>query len=153
MSNSKITQIAVIGSAEPIPGLLPIATEVGRVIAARGAVLICGGLGGAMEAAARGAKENGGLTVGILPNYDRNSANRFIDVAIPTGLGHARNILVVASGEIVIALPGSHGTESEIAIALKLGKPVLGVRAWRGTAGVKYVDAIEELEKELMPFF
>ena len=153
MVTTKKIQISVVGSSEPDDELLPMAREVGRVIAAQGAVLICGGLGGMIEAAARGAKENGGLTVGILPNYDKHSANPFTDVTIPTGLGHARNILVVASGDIVVALPGSHGTGSEVAIALKLGKPVIGVRAWRDTGGVKYVDSAEELERELLLCF
>src|SRR3970040_1868779 len=153
MVTTKKIQISVVGSSEPDNELLPGAREGGRVLAAQGAVLICGGLGGMMEAAARGAKENGGLTVGILPNYDKHSANPFTDVTIPTGLGHARNILVVASGDIVVALPGSHGTESEIAIALKLGKPVIGVRAWSEIAGVNHVNGIKELEKELLLFF
>src|SRR3990172_1120232 len=116
-------QISVIGSSEPAAEFLPLAREVGRVVAARGAVLICGGLGGMMEAASRGAKENGGGTVGILPDYNATSANPYIDIVIPTGLGHARNVLVVASGDIIVALMGSHGTRAEIAIALKLGKP------------------------------
>jgi uncharacterized protein (TIGR00725 family) len=153
MVTTKKIQIAVVGSSESNDAFLPLAREVGRVIAAQGAVLICGGLGGIMEAAARGAKENGGLTVGILPNYDKHSANPFTDITIPTGLGHARNVLVVASGDIVVALPGSHGTRSEVAIALKLGKPVIGVRAWRDTGGVRYVHSAQELERELLPFF
>ncbi len=153
MVTTKKIQVSVVGDSEPDEGFLSIAREVGRVIAARGAVLICGGLGGMMEAAARGTKENGGLTVGILPNYDKHSANPFTDITIPTGLGHARNVLVVASGDVVVALPGSHGTRSEVEIALKLGKPVIGVRAWRDTDGVKYVHSAEELERELLPFF
>lgn len=146
-------QISVIGSSEPDSEFLPLAREVGRAIAARGAVLICGGLGGVMEAAARGAKEKGGLTIGILPDYSKQSANPYIDIAVPTGLGHARNVLVVAAGDLIVALPGSHGTRSEIAIALKMGKPVIGVRAWSKIAGVRRVKTIEELEKELLPYF
>ncbi|MBI2987046.1 MAG: TIGR00725 family protein [Deltaproteobacteria bacterium] len=146
-------QISVIGSSEPAAEFLPLAREVGRVVAARGAVLICGGLGGMMEAASRGAKENSGVTVGILPDYNATSANPYIDIVIPTGLGHARNVLVVASGDIIVALMGSHGTRAEIAIALKLGKPVIGVGAWDSIPGVKYVRSIEELQKELVPYF
>lgn len=146
-------QISVIGSSQPAAEFLPLATEVGRVVAARGAVLICGGLSGMMEAASRGAKENGGVTVGILPDYNANSANPYIDIVIPTGLGHARNVLVVASGDIIVALMGSHGTRAEIAIALKLGKPVIGVGAWDSIPGVKHVRSIEELQKELVPYF
>ena len=153
MEKNKRIQVSVIGSSEPDERFSPIARDVGRVIAARGAALICGGLGGIMEAASRGAKEKGGLTVAILPSYDKNSANRFIDIAIPSGLGHARNVLVVSSGDIIVALMGSHGTRSEIAIALKLGKPVIGVRAWGDVAGVTLVDSIEQFEKELMPYF
>ena len=106
-----------------------------------------------MEAAARGVKQNGGLTVGILPDYDRESANPFMDIVVPTGLGHARNVLVVASGDLIIALPGSHGTRSEISIALKLGKPVIGFKAWGSIPGVRQVNTIEELEEELCHFF
>jgi hypothetical protein len=89
-----------------------------------------------MEAAARGAHEAGGLTVGILPSYDRASANPWIDVVIPSGLGHARNVLVVASGDAVIALPGEHGTAAEIALALKLGRCVVALGAWQDYVGV-----------------
>lgn len=149
----KKLQIAVIGSSDPDPEFMALAAEVGRTIAATGAVLICGGLGGIMEAAARGAKEKGGLTIGILPDYHKESANPFIDVVVPTGLGHARNILVAASGDIIVALPGAHGTRSEISIALKLCKPVIGIRAWAEISGVRQVNSVKELQKELVPFF
>lgn len=149
----KKLQIAVIGGSDPDPQFVPLAVEVGRTIAEGGGILVCGGLGGVMEAAARGAKERGGLTVGILPNYDRESANPFIDVVVPTGLGHARNILVAACGDLVVALPGTHGTRSEISIALILGKPVFGIRAWSEISGVKHINSLAELKKELMPFF
>ena len=146
-------QIAVIGSSDPDQEFIELAAEVGGLIAAKGGVLVCGGLGGIMEAAARGAKEQGGLTIGILPDYHKATANAFIDVAIPTGLGHARNILVVASGDLVIALPGSHGTRSEISIALKLNKPVIGVKAWADITGVRQVDNLEELQQAILPYF
>lgn len=149
----KKLQIAVTGASDPNPEFIALAAEVGRTIAAREAVLICGGLGGIMEAAARGAKERGGLTIGILPDYRKDSANPFIDVVVPTGLGHARNVLVAASGDLMVALPGSHGTQSEISIALKLGKPVIGIKAWGKILGVRQVNSVEELEKELVPFF
>lgn len=149
----KQVQISVVGSSEPEDATLSMAEDVGRVIAAHRAVLICGGLGGIMEAACRGAKENGGRTVGILPSYDKNSANPYIDIAIPSGLGHARNVLVAAAGDIMVALMGSHGTRSEIAIALKLEKPVIGVCAWQNVGGLKYVRSIEEFQKELLPYF
>ncbi len=149
----KNLQIAVIGAADPSPEFESLATEVGRTIASRGAILICGGLAGIMEFAARGAKDKGGLTVGILPGYNRESANPFIDVIVPSGLGHARNVLVAASGDLIIAFPGSHGTRSEISIALKLNKPVIGIKDWGAISGVRQVNSISELEKELVPIF
>jgi uncharacterized protein (TIGR00725 family) len=119
--------VAIVG-----PGREPTsaAAEVGRLIAERGAVLVCGGLGGAMEAACRGAKQAGGLTVGILPGVDRADANPFVDVALPTGLGEARNALVVRCADVVIAVGGGYGTLSEIALALKAGKRVIGLDTW-----------------------
>ena len=106
------------------------AAEVGRLVAERGAVLVCGGRGGAMEAACRGAKEAGGLTVGILPGADRSAANPFVDVVLPTGLGEARNALVVRAADVLIAVGGGYGTLSEIALALKAGKRVIGLGTW-----------------------
>lgn len=146
-------QISLIGSSEPAQEFVTLAAEIGRLIATKGGVLVCGGLGGIMEAAARGAKEQGGLTIDILPDYTKAAANPFIDVAIPTGLGHARNILVAASGDIVIALPGSHGTRSEISIALKLEKPVFGVKAWGDIPGVRRIDNLAEFFLALLPYF
>jgi uncharacterized protein (TIGR00725 family) len=90
-----------------------------------------------MAAAAAGARRAGGLTVGLLPGYDRTTANPFIDVVLPTGLGHARNVLVVAAADAVIALPGEHGTASEIALALTLGRPVVALGAWQHIPGVE----------------
>ena len=102
----------------------------GRGLAARGAVVVCGGLGGVMEAACRGAREAGGLTVGILPGTDRAAANAFVEVAIPSGLGEARNALVVRAADGLIAVGGGYGTLSEIAFALKAGKRVVGLDSW-----------------------
>jgi hypothetical protein len=116
------------GSAEAATAL--IAEEVGRLLASRGAVVVCGGLGGVMAAACRGAKSGGGTTVGILPGLDRGEANRWVDVAIPTGLGEARNALVVRAADVLIAIGGEFGTLSEIALALKAGKPVVGLDTW-----------------------
>ena len=119
--------MAVIG-----PGDEPIvaAAEVGRLLAERGAVLVCGGLGGVMEGACRGAKEAGGLTVGILPGGDRADANPFVDVVLPTGLGEARNALLVEAADVAIAIGRGYGTLSEVALALKAGKRVIGLDTW-----------------------
>jgi uncharacterized protein (TIGR00725 family) len=103
------------------------AEEVGRRLGERGAVLVCGGVGGVMEAACRGAKEAGGTTLGILPSLDRAEANPYVDVAVPTGLGEARNALVVRAADALIAVGGGYGTLSEVALALKTGKPVVGL--------------------------
>jgi uncharacterized protein (TIGR00725 family) len=99
-------------------------------LASRGVVLVCGGLGGAMEAACRGAKGAGGATVGILPGADRDDANEFVDVTIPTGLGQARNAVVTLAGDALIAIGGGHGTLSEIALALRRGRRVVGLETW-----------------------
>jgi uncharacterized protein (TIGR00725 family) len=107
-------------------------------------VLICGGLGGVMEAAARGAREAGGLAVGILPGASHRDANTFVDITVVTDLGHARNALVVGSSHAVIALPGEYGTLSEVALALKIGIPVVGLNAWTHLAGVVAAEAPEE---------
>jgi uncharacterized protein (TIGR00725 family) len=131
--------VAVIG-----PGDEPTvaAVEVGRLLAERGAALVCGGRGGAMEAACRGAKEADGLTVGILPGADRSDANPFVDVVLPTGLGEARNALVVGAADAVIAIGGGYGTLSEIALALKAGKRVIGLGTWE-IEGVVAVEGPE----------
>jgi uncharacterized protein (TIGR00725 family) len=112
------------------------AESVGRGLAARGAVLVCGGLGGAMEAACRGAKEAGGTTVGLLPGRDRDDANSYVDIAVTTGLGEARNALIVRAADSLIAIGGGYGTLSEIALALRTGKRVVGLGTWE-------IDGIE----------
>jgi len=124
--------MSVIGSGDDAlsPQIAKIAYEVGSEIASRGAVLICGGLGGVMAEAAKGAKENGGLTIGILPGEDPGSANPFIDITLPTGLGFARNVLVAYSGDAVIAISGRLGTLSEISYAILKKKPVIGIHTW-----------------------
>ncbi len=127
---SKPIFIAVIGSARCDAQTASLAEAVGRQIARRGAGLVCGGRGGVMEAACRGAKAAGGLTVGILPGADRNEANPYVDVPIVTGLGEARNTLVVRSAAVVVAVSGGYGTLSEIALALKMGRPVVGLNTW-----------------------
>jgi uncharacterized protein (TIGR00725 family) len=115
---------------------------VGRELGSRGVVLVCGGLGGVMEAACRGAKEAGGLTVGILPGLDRSDANPYVDVVIATGLGEARNALVVNAADALIAVGGGYGTLSEIGLALRAGKRVVGLGTWE-VEGVEALDSPE----------
>jgi len=128
--NSPRLTVSVIGAGEATAREAALAEEVGRLLAQRGAVVVCGGLGGVMEAACRGARSAGGLTVGILPGYDRKAANPWTDVAIATGLGEARNVIVAASGDGVIAVGGSLGTLSEMAVALKLRRPGGALGSW-----------------------
>ena len=122
--------IGVIGGGDASAAQITEAAEIGRRIARRGWLLVCGGLGGVMEAAARGAHEAGGVTVGLLPGNHRDSANQFITVPIATGLGEGRNLLIVRTSDLLIAIGGEYGTLSEIALALKIGKPVIGLDTW-----------------------
>jgi uncharacterized protein (TIGR00725 family) len=122
--------IAVIGGHNPSKEAYRLAEEVGQRIAQAGAVLVCGGLKGVMEASCKGAKKAGGLTVGILPGSRREDANSYVDIPVVTGIGYARNKLVVKSGQVVIAIDGSHGTLSEIAFALGYDIPVIGLKTW-----------------------
>ena len=122
--------IAVIGGNEPSTEEAQVAEEVGRELARRGAVLVCGGLGGVMEAACRGAQAESGLTIGILPGESRQSANPYVQIPIVTGMGYARNLAVVKSAQAVIAIGGSYGTLSEISHALQSGIPVIGLNTW-----------------------
>ena len=137
-------QIAVVGDNNPSPETEHWAEEIGRLLAQNDVVVVCGGLGGVMAAVARGAATAGGITVGILPTYDATTANTSVTVAIPSGMGHGRNVMVVASGDAVIALPGSYGTLSEVALALKLGKAVIGMQAWGDVRGVQTVHSPTE---------
>lgn len=122
--------IAVCGPAIATDEELEQAEEIGRLIAQAGATLVCGGLGGVMDAAARGGSEEGGTVIGILPGDTREGASAHLTAAIPTGLGEARNALVVRAADAVIAIAGEFGTLSEIALALKMGKPVVGLGTW-----------------------
>jgi uncharacterized protein (TIGR00725 family) len=135
--------IAVIGAGDAGEKVCAIAFKVGYEIARKGVVLVCGGRGGVMEAAAQGARSGGGHTVGILPSYNRASANSHIEFAIATGMGEARNAIVVASADAVIALPGEAGTLSEIALAMKIGRPVVALGAWREIEGVRHAEDAE----------
>jgi hypothetical protein len=137
-------QIGVLGASACKPDIEELAYQVGAEIARQGAVLLCGGLGGVMEAAARGAREHGGTTVGILPGLSAEEANPFIDLRIVTHIGHARNVVLVRSSDAVIAVSGGYGTLSEIAIALKIGIPCIGLRTW--DLGLELVSAREPVE-------
>jgi len=126
------TKISVIGGSQVKTGseIYDMAYQVGKNIAKKSAILVCGGLSGVMEAACKGAKEEGGLTIGILPATEASTANRWVDIKIPTGLGYARNALVVLSADAVIAIDGADGTLSEIGYALTFKKPLIGLNTW-----------------------
>jgi hypothetical protein len=122
--------IAVIGGGDPPPRAIELAEEVGRELALRGATVVCGGLSGVMEAVCRGAKSAGGTTIGILPGNAIDTANHYIDYPIMTGMGYARNVIVVKTGRAAIAVDGAYGTLSEIGHALGDGIPVIGLETW-----------------------
>ncbi len=124
-------RIAVCGAGRCEAPIYELARQVGYLLAQAGAVVLCGGLGGVMEAACRGAREAGGLTVGILPGSDPAEANPYVDLPIATGMGQARNVVLVLSAQAVIAIAGAAGTLSEIALALKSGRPVVGLQTWQ----------------------
>ena len=151
---SRIPYVAVIGPGRASPEELQVAEEVGARLAARGAVVVTGGLGGVMEAASRGARSRRGRTVGILPGEDRDAANGWVEIALATGLGELRNGLVVRAVDAVVAVGGGHGTLSEIGLALRIGRPVVGLGTWE-VHGVEHVPtpatAIERIEAVLKP--
>jgi uncharacterized protein (TIGR00725 family) len=122
--------VGVCGAGVASDPLAAAAEEVGRGLADAGAVVVCGGLGGVMEAACRGARTAGGVTVGLLPGSDRSAGNAFLSVAVPTGLGELRNGLIVRAADVVVAIGGEWGTLSEIALARKLGRPVVALGSW-----------------------
>lgn len=144
MRTQKIT-ISVIGGHEITDKVEDIAHKVGHIIAKVDGVLVCGGLDGVMMVAARGAKEAGGLTIGLLPGKDKGDANPYIDIALPTSIGFARNAIVACSADIIIALPGSYGTESEICYGLVFRRPVIDLGGW-GIDGMTRIKGINELE-------
>lgn len=123
--------VGVIGSSKAEGELLVLAEEVGAEIAKRGAAVVCGGLTGVMEAVCRGARREGGLTIGIIPSDNRDDANPYVQIPIVTGMGMGRNVMLVKTADVVIAVGGEYGTLSEIAHALNLGKTVIGLRSWK----------------------
>jgi len=132
--------IGVIGAGICPASTCETARKLGFEIGKKGWILVCGGLTGVMEGAARGCVEAGGMVVGILPGLDRTSANPYITIALPTGLGDGRNLLLVRSSDILVAVAGGYGTLSEIALALKAEKAVIGLETWKEIPGVLYAD-------------
>lgn len=123
--------IAVVGGSECDAGSASLAEEVGAAIAKRGGVLVCGGGGGVMEAASRGARASGGMVLGILSGDDPRGGNPYLTLAVATGLGEARNAVIARTADVLIAVGGEYGTLSEIALAFKMGKPVVGLKTWK----------------------
>ena len=139
--------IAVIGNSTAKPEHIKLAEEVGRELAKRSIIVVCGGLSGVMEAVCRGAKSEGGMTIGILPGHSRDDANSFVDIPIVTTMGYSRNVIVVNTGEAVISVGGAFGTLSEIAHALSEEIPVIGLKTWpltvRGDGDPIYPGIVE----------
>jgi uncharacterized protein (TIGR00725 family) len=135
--------VSVIGGRTCSVEVEQIAQNLGKKLAKVADILVCGGLSGTMEPTCQGFKAGGGLSLGIIPSYDKNDANLHIDIVIPTGLGLARNVLVVKSADVVIALPGEAGTLSEIAYALQFGIPIISLNSW-DIPGVIKVETVEE---------
>jgi uncharacterized protein (TIGR00725 family) len=140
--------VSAIGGHTCTEEVEQLAQNLGKNLAKVVDILVCGGLSGTMKAVCQGFKAGGGLTIGIIPGYNKNEANSFVDIVIPTGLGLARNVLVVKSADVVVALPGEAGTLSEIAYALQFGIPVISLKSW-DIPGVIKVDTIEEAIKEV----
>ena len=145
--SQKIT-ISVIGGHELSTKVEQLSHKIGIIVAKVDAILVCGGLSGAMEEAAKGAKSAGGTTIGLLPGRDKRDANPYIDIALPTSIGFARNAMVACSADIIIALPGSHGTNSEICYGLVYGRPVIDLGNWNIKGMIK-VKNLKEAEKKI----
>ena len=139
--------IAIIGGHNCSKEIAEIAEQIGYEIGRIGAVLVCGGLGGVMEAAAKGAKRANAKTVGILPGNNRADANPYIDLPIVTGLGYTRNSLVVKNADMVIAIDGKEGTLSEIAFSLQMRKPIIGIQTWDIDGIIKVENVEQAIEK------
>ena len=135
--------VSIIGGHDCSKEVEQLAQNLGKNLAQVVDILICGGLGGIMKAVCQGFKAKGELTIGIIPSYDKNDANKYVDIVIPSGLGLARNVLVVKSADVVVALPGEAGTLSEIAYALQFGIPVISLQSW-DIPGVIKVETVEE---------
>jgi len=141
--------IGVIGQGNGCPQtILAYAEEVGKEIAKRNGIVICGGLKGVMEAVCQGAKEEGGTTIGVIPGTYKSDANEFIDIPIVTGLGEARNSIIIRTADAIIAVGGKYGTLSEIAYSLSFGKPIIGLNTWKNIEGIIYRDSPVETVDE-----
>ncbi len=136
--------VAVVGSGVATGELYEKAREVGRLVAERGGIVVCGGLSGVMEAAARGAAEAGGTAIGVLPDEDRHRANEYLTYSIAAGTGQARNLAIVCSGDVVVAVGGEYGTLSEVGLALKVGRPVVALESWELGEHVLVTSSPEE---------
>ncbi len=145
----KPPHIGVIGAGSCSEAIYRLAVGLGSEIGKNGWILICGGLGGVMEGAAKGCLDAGGITVGILPGMSRASANPYIQIPIPTGLGEGRNLLVVRASDLLVSIAGGYGTLSEIAFALKTGKPVIGLDTWREIKGIHHVSGCNEAVRKI----
>lgn len=150
MASGRKHIVGVIGAGKCSKKLREQAEVVGRYVAENGGIIVCGGLGGIMEGASKGAKEAGGTTIGILPTENKADANKFIDIVIPTGFGEARNIIVVRTADVVVAFPGKYGTLTEMAFALNADKKVISVNAWRLGKEIIQVETPEEAAKLAM---
>lgn len=142
--------VAIIGSGDASGELYDLARQIGSLVAKRGGVVVCGGLSGVMEAAARGASEADGVAIGILPDEDRHRANPYLSYSVATGIGEARNLAVACSADVVIAVGGEYGTLSEIALARKVGRTVVSLGSWDPYAHIVAAASPEEaVEKAL----
>ena len=141
---SRAPKIAVCGGSEANSATLKLAEEIGRLIASKGGIVVSGGLSGVMESAAKGARSAGGLNLGILPGEDSSAANEYVDIVLPTGLGHTRNMMIILAADAAIALPGKYGTLTEISFALLHGRPVISVGSWEVDEGVTVANSAED---------
>ncbi len=150
MRTQKIT-VSVIGGHASNPKVEQLAHKVGILIAKNECITVCGGLSGVMEAVSKGAQSAGGLTIGLLPGKEKSDANRYIDIALPTTIGYARNAMVACSADIIVALPGSYGTQSEICYGLVYGRLVLDFGNWNMKGMVK-VKSLKDFETKLKKY-
>jgi len=149
----KNRRIAIIGAGIVDEELAGLAYQVGYLLGKEGAIILTGGLGGVMEAASQGAREAGALTVGVLPGPKAEEANPYVLIPIVTDMGHARNVILVRTAELLVSIGGGFGTLSEIALALKMWKPVIGLRTWPNLKGITYVESPEEVLAKVLEIF